>query len=288
MRMPVWAYVWHMLTGMSSTASVPRLEQPDLPAFQEFVRRGQPVVITGAMNDWPAMTRWSLEYFAEHLGNEKVQALTMPDERELDGQTEVQRLQQVRGARMTMHEYLERLSGPEVCPFYVAALPIRKHLPKLLDDIETPRYFGGSGSASPRLWFGAGVNGPLHYDKTHNLHGIVAGEKRFLFADPGQSSKLYPNAVFSGMPHMSRTSFRRPEHDRFPRLRKAEPVEVPLEKGDLLFVPRGWWHEVATPTPTISIDFPWDGGPSWSWMLLRLAPSAWTSQRRRRRQSRTA
>ncbi len=246
------------------------------------------MVITGAMTPWPAMERWSLEYFAENLGGDKVQALTMPREQELDGQTEEERTRQVRGARMTMHEYIEKLSAPDVCPFYVAALPIRKHLPKLLEDIETPRYFGGDGPVAPRLWFGSGVNGPLHYDKTHNLHGIVSGEKQFLFADPGQSSRLYPNSMFSGMPHMSRTSFRRPEPERFPRLRQANPIEVSLTKGDLLFVPRGWWHEVATPTPTISIDFPWDGGPSRSWMLLRLAPSAWTSRMRRRRQSRTA
>ena len=78
--------------------------------------------------------------------------------------------------------------------------------------------------------------------------------------------------VFSKIPFMSQASLSAPDYERFPRLRKAKPLIVDLGPGDLLFLPPGWWHQVTTPVPTISIDFPWQKSPELGRPFLRLIP----------------
>ena len=60
------------------TPDVPRLNRPDRAEFRAHLKRGRPVVITGVMDSWPAMERWSIEFFAEKLGEERVPVGILP------------------------------------------------------------------------------------------------------------------------------------------------------------------------------------------------------------------
>lgn len=46
--------------------------------------------------------------------------------------------------------------------------------------------------------------------------------------------------------------------ERFPLYADAEYVEAILEPGDCLFIPRGWWHYVASLDVSCSVSFWWD------------------------------
>ena len=45
---------------------------------------------------------------------------------------------------------------------------------------------------------------------------------------------------------------------RFPDAGRAEYAEALLEPGDVLFVPRGWWHYVRSVDVSASVSFWWD------------------------------
>jgi len=252
--------------------TVPRLHRPSVDEFRNrFEKRAQPVVITGVMDDWKAMQRWSPDYFAQHLADAELVVSTSDEDLPDDGPITPALLNRMRIIKMKMREYLVRMEERNR-RFYASGVPLKPHLPMLLDDIQFPQYRESGSSASPRMWLGAGVIGPLHYDTTANLHGIVYGGKRFTLFHPRQLPLLYPCSMFSKIPTMSEASLTNPDYARFPRLRRAKPVIVDLVPGDLLFLPPGWWHQVNTPSPTISIDFPWQKSPELGRPFVRLIP----------------
>lgn len=263
---------------MPDLESVPRVHRPDLATFRrEYEYAGRPVVITGAMEGWRAMRLWSPQYFAETMAEQPLPVSICEEEPPDDAPFSAEQLMRSRVVPMVMRDYLEEMNAGKRRS-YVPGMPLRKHLPMLLGDIEEPIYREEGSTASPRIWFGSKVVGPLHYDPSANLHGIVYGGKRFTVFDPGQLSLLYPSSMFSAVPHMSRASLAKPDYARFPRLKKARPRVIELRPGDMLFLPPGWWHQVTTPTPTISIDFPWTNTPNLGIASMRLKPSKWLSK----------
>ncbi|MCB9532556.1 MAG: cupin-like domain-containing protein, partial [Myxococcales bacterium] len=61
-----------------------------------------------------------------------------------------------------------------------------------------------------------------------------------------------------------------PDHERFPRLRDAQPYETFIEAGEMLFIPQGWWHRFETLEPAIALNF--------FWLTPRLLPRAAASR----------
>jgi lysine-specific demethylase 8 len=247
---------------------IPRLHLPEVDEFRErFATRRRPVVITGAMDGWPALGRWSPKDFAERLGDLEVQAITS-DEGKDGVPLSPEELTRTRLEKLPMRDFLvEVASGP--VRRYVSGMSMKSGFGVLLDEIEPPPYREPGSSTPPRLWLGR-VVGPLHYDPCDNLHGIVHGKKRFTLFAARELRNLYPSSMLSYVPTMSRLSLAEPDYARFPRLRKARPLVVDLEPGELLFIPAGWWHQVTAPVVTISIDFPWSTMPRWGWPFWRL------------------
>jgi hypothetical protein len=259
---------------MSELPTVPRLHRPAVAQFRRlFENPRRPVVITGAMGNWKAMERWSPAYFAEHLGDTPVPVMTCDEDLPEDGPIRPDQLMRLKVVAMPMRDYVDQMASGRVLRGYVSGIPLKPHLPSLIDDIEFPEYRESGSSSSPRIWLGTRVIGPLHYDPSSNLHGIVYGGKRVTLFAPGELPLLYPCSMLSPIPQMSQASLSNPDHTRFPRLRNANPVTVDLGPGDLIFLPAGWWHQVTTPTPTISIDFPWQRTPHMGRPFVRLIAS---------------
>lgn len=257
---------------MRDVTEVPRVHRPDVGEFRRrFERPRLPVVLTGTMDSWKAMTRWSTEYFAEQFGDRIMTVSTSDEDLPDNGPITPALLVKMKVSKMRMTDYLAKMEARDR-RFYASAVPLQPFLPMLLDDIDVPAYREVGSNGSPRMWMGNGQIGPLHYDTTANLHGIVVGSKRFTLFPPGQLPLLYPCSMFSKIPTMSEASLSAPDYVRFPRLRKAKPVVVDLGPGDMIFVPPGWWHQVNTPEPTISIDFPGDSAPQLGRSFVRLIP----------------
>jgi ribosomal protein L16 Arg81 hydroxylase len=43
--------------------------------------------------------------------------------------------------------------------------------------------------------------------------------------------------------------------EHFPAFANAKPFDTVLGPGDVLFIPRGWWHYVRSLTPSFSVNF---------------------------------
>jgi ribosomal protein L16 Arg81 hydroxylase len=128
-------------------------------------------------------------------------------------------------------------------------------------DAPPPAHLEGTTIQNAKLWIGAtGFVSSLHRDLADNLHAQVSGRKRFTLVAPRQSACVYPNSFFDGVPNGCRVDIEHPDYPRFPRLREAEVFVAELGPGDVIYIPRGWWHHVRTLELSISVNFWWARG----------------------------
>ena len=119
-----------------------------------------------------------------------------------------------------------------------------------------------------QLWVGTRGNvTPLHYDRNHGLLVQILGEKQVVLFSHENSSSLYPFPSYSEKSHLSRINFRKMKDEdellaSFPKFCRAEPYSCVIRKGDILYIPPFWWHDVTSRDNCISVTLPWDMEPS--------------------------
>jgi hypothetical protein len=254
-----------------SEIEIPRLDRPDVEHFhQQFIARARPAVIRGAIDDWPARASWSPAYLRERVGELRIPAMASDLPLEPDTSITLASVLASKVEKIEVRGFLDDLTRGIKVRHYVSGMALESYLPDLLADVVVPPYHTEPARAKARMWLGGPLIGPLHYDRTNNLHAIVHGRKRFRLLPPGQWRDLYPCSVFSVIPTLSLATFFPIDHQRFPRLHRARQIDVELEPGDMIYVPAGWWHQVETPVPTISVDFVWPERPRLDISFLRL------------------
>ena len=102
-----------MFDDVKSTFEVPRVERPSRREFEErFLFPQRPVIISGAMEGWPARERWTNDYLTEKVGARNVD-IRNPKKRLIDAPP------------MKLAEYIDLLAGgaistasstPPICP----------------------------------------------------------------------------------------------------------------------------------------------------------------------------
>ncbi|MGH6634384.1 MAG: cupin-like domain-containing protein, partial [Sphingopyxis sp.] len=105
-------------------------------------------------------------------------------------------------------------------------------------------------AVGPKLWLGGAVKTQTHNDRDHNLACVIAGRRRFILFPPDQAANLYIGPL-DNPPPLSLVDPENPDFDRFPRFREALAAArvALLEPGDAIFIPKYWWHHVASLDP---------------------------------------
>jgi hypothetical protein len=109
----------------------------------------------------------------------------------------------------------------------------------------------------------------LHHDGDYdNLNLQIAGKKLFLLLPPPRHEVVhsYGSAESPVNPFI-------PDLTRFPRFAAADPVEATLSPGEVILIPKYWWHCVYTVEPAVNLSthFRWDGELA-PWDVLTGAP----------------
>jgi len=237
---------------------------------------GKPVILTDAMNSWPALTRWSFELFKTRYGSDSVAPSTWL------GPNGTKFLKLMRMSDFIDYldspdgpapglwvdrETLQPSRGPEEGsehPLYLAWNVFVRH-PELLDDVElSPRFMEDLVPLLPEAfrkildgatkYFVAGVMiGPrnsqigLHYDflESHAYLAQIIGKKRCVLFSPADSAALYEGKV----------NVDAPDFEKFPLLQNAIAYECTLEPGELLFIPFRWWHHAVGLEKSITLNY---------------------------------
>jgi ribosomal protein L16 Arg81 hydroxylase len=236
------------------TSEIERRHRLSREAFlREYYTANRPVIITGMMDDWPAMRKWSLDYFAENFGEREVEVQMNRNAGDQGAQYETNRERFV--GKIKFGEFIEKArTVGETNDFYLTAnnnSSNRSILPELWDDIgRLPEYLK-SDQPSGFFWMGpAGTVTPFHHDLTNNFMAQVMGRKLLRIA-PSWDLPLMRNYhhVFSQVDGRITPASPRPPFE------SPQILECVLHPGEILFLPIGCLHYVQGLDITVTISF---------------------------------
>ena len=230
--------------------TIPRVDKPTPDDFlKQFYANQRPAILTGLVDDWPAMTRWNADYFDEKVGRDtEVEAQK--------GRDKVARFEQesIRlKSRVSLGEVTDHLrSGKPSNDLYITAnngSANRDALDPLWAD-----FSGIAGLTDPTsdrdgfLWIGPkGTLTPFHHDLTNNLLIQVRGRKQVHMVPPWEERRMNGDGrVFSGL---SLEDAKAAAEHGLPL------IETVIGPGDALFIPVGWWHHIVSLDESYSVLF---------------------------------
>ncbi len=219
----------------------------------DYRRAKSPVILRGGARNWPAFKRWTPELLA-HLGKGLPVRVTYGNAEQ--GTTHLQTL--------NLDEYIGRCFRASVSDRaewsktrmpYVHELRMKGPLQSLQTDVclgEILRWC--DVVLETALWIGPGgtVTG-LHYDHPDNVVGQIVGSKRFTFFHPDDSPYLYPSQKYDMGSTIAQVDALSPDTAKYPRFSNARPYSVVMNSGDIMYTPSGWWHQVESLEPSITV-----------------------------------
>jgi len=249
--------------GASRVAPANGIDRRSRLSVEEFVAQyavpQRPVIVTDAVAGWPAMRRFTWDFFRERYGHiEKT----------------------VRGRRYTLAEAIDLIHSSsllEPAP-YPFNLNVEHLFPELRADLAPdvaygrfdrvnhpllPRFFMRGTEVYELFFGGAGVCFPhVHYDALclHTQITQIIGSKEFFLYPPEQGRFMYPRP---DNPKVSQVEFAEPDLQRFPLFAQATPIVATVGAGETIFFPARWWHATRIHEPCVSLGRVQLNGANW-------------------------
>jgi len=235
-----------MTPEIKSVERITTLEEAEF--VRGYIEPSRPVILTGMMEDWPARRRWSLARLASEFGDRTV---TVGEAR--GGRLVVGRAGGVAQHEVALGDFIDRLRAGD--PDCYLLSPLDERLPELLEDLRFDALIPKASWRSLRLWISAqGARAGLHHDLPENFLAQVTGRKRIILIHRRYGREVYRNGLFHAAPNFCAVDAENPDYARFPRFRGVESITVDLEPGEILYIPRLWWHQVRSLDLSISVN----------------------------------
>ena len=219
--------------------------------FDEYYSLNRPVIITGMMDDWPALELWNYSYLRNNFGDRVVE---VQFGRSCDANYEVNGTKLRR--MMRFGEYVDLIEqAGETNDFYMTANNSSQNkiaLAELWKDIRRiPEYLTSSNPTDGFFWFGPkGTKTPFHHDLTNNFMAQVVGRKRVRLVPSVDLGNMY-----NELHCYTSVDGGNIDYDRFPMLRNVQLLDVEIGAGEILFLPVGCWHYVEGLEVSITMSF---------------------------------
>lgn len=233
---------------------IPRIHAPSVAAFRrEYEHARRPVVITGALDNRPALASWSLDHLAMY-GDKPVQV-------RISRRGEPQLFNGNPGAAFAfrtvpLREAAEQATRSDAEVWYVQHCDLRE-MPRLAREIGPLRYAPRLLQSRSKLWIcGPGTINPLHWDTHHAALAQIRGEKRFVLFPPGDS-RWIASLEHRVLWRTSGLDLSAVDRTRFPYADRASAWSCTVRPGEILFMPYAWWHYMECDEPAISVTWWW-------------------------------
>lgn len=231
---------------------IDEVNQPSIEHFwTKYFHLHRPVKLTNCINHWQATTKWKdLNYLMNIVAYR-----TVPIElgRSYDDDDWGQNL-------FRFGEFIKEVMTSDdekntKTKAYLAQHDLFDQIPLLKKDFIVPDYCAiSSNDPVIKSWIGPkGTISSMHTDDKCNILSQVMGEKLIILASSNESENVYP---YEGM--LNNTAQIDPENldfEKFPLAKNVKFYRVVLKEGEMLYIPRLWWHYVRSLTPSISISF---------------------------------
>jgi hypothetical protein len=240
---------------MSNDIKVIQIERRPAPTSREQFKReveepSRPVVLTGGMESWPALSRWNAEYLRERIGQRNITVDICPPTGDAT---------QTRAQEMTLAQYIEK-GVPELeARDRMSNTELSLHdFPEVKDDAREPDYYAPERFKTASLFLGQATMSALHYHPdAEALLCMVHGQNRVALYEPGQVERMYPTPWNRSRFHWSQVNTAKPDLTRHPRFAEAQRWETLLSPGEMVFIPIHWWHAIYRTAFTAAVTWFW-------------------------------
>lgn len=268
-----------------SPIAIDRIRESD-GAVMARLQAGEAFVLTGSRLCAPAVGTWSSSYLSEHFGETVACTVYESSDSEFRywdlrknlGGYPFDEAQHTRKLSMSMREFRERTQARAEQQqqqgggrggggsLYLQTALVEGVGERLLRDfsrfdwqwVRSLSSRAGWGPLSANVLFvGSGAHvTPLHFDEQQTLLAQLRGRKRVLLWRPRDWPCLYPFPLWHPHDRQSQLSLASVDLRRHPRFADAQPLEAVLEPGNVLVIPRHWWHHVECLGPDcVSLNF---------------------------------
>ncbi|RKP10009.1 hypothetical protein THASP1DRAFT_7923, partial [Thamnocephalis sphaerospora] len=233
--------------GADAPETVDRRHGLTVEAFlREYERPNRPVVLADGARHWPAMQAWTRDALLDHYGDVRFRA------------------ERVDIRLKDYWRYAERQCDES--PLYLFDRGFTERCPKMRDEFEVPPYFRedlfsllGAEARPDYRWLIVGParsGSTFHKDPnaTSAWNAIVSGAKKWILFPP----ETLPPGVFANEDESEVTapvSVMEWFHHYYGAARRMAqpPLECVCRAGEVMFVPRGWWHCVINLEYTVAV-----------------------------------
>ncbi|MGE5943379.1 MAG: cupin-like domain-containing protein [Flavobacteriales bacterium] len=234
-----------MTLNLSDIPRVKTITKEDF--LKHYFKPQKPVVIERFIEDWPAFSKWNLDYMKAIGGD-----ITVPlyDDRPVDYKDGFNEAH----AKMKLADYIDLLKR-EPTKYRIFLWNAIKEIPQLQQDFSFPDFGLKLMKGIPMLFFGGQDSYTfMHYDidLANIFHFHFEGKKQIILFDQKQNDFLYK------VPHSLITrediDFANPDFEKWPILKKAQGYQTELNHGEVLYMPEGYWHYMRYITPGFSMS----------------------------------
>ena len=227
---------------------IPRVKNISKDEFlRDYYKPQKPVVIERFIEDWPAYSKWNLDYMKSIAGDKIV---PLYDDRPVDYKDGFNEPH----AKMRMRDYVDLLKT-EPTRYRIFLWNVLKEVPQLQKDYSYPDFGLKLMKGLPMLFFGGEDSYTfMHYDidLANIFHFHFEGKKEIILFDQKQNKYLYK------VPHSLITrediDFSNPDFEKWPALKHAKGYKTYLNHGEVLYMPEGYWHYMKYITPGFSMS----------------------------------
>jgi len=240
--------IYAKLAAQSGVLAIPTVDEIDPKIFfRDFYFANRPVKLTGLVDHWPALEKWTLDFLEESLGDTVVE---VQGERGKAATYESNKDPHKRHVKLREIIALLRRDEPSN-DYYITAYndTINKQaLAPLWSDLGPISVLESSGANDGFFWLGpAGTLTPFHHDLTNNLLVQVAGRKHVRMVPSWEVPRMRN--------HLHCFSEREPTDFDTNACDLPAMLECTIDKGEAIFLPVGWWHHVTALDQSISMSF---------------------------------
>lgn len=265
---------------------VPRLDSPPSPLsfYRDYVAPNKPVIIHKAFDQWPALEKWNSNYFRETIGDLTVSVAVTPNGY-ADAITNGKFVMPLE-RQMKMSEFLDIMDSPEKYNgvFYIQKQNsnLTEEFSVIISDVEKDISLGteafGKTPDAVNFWMGdSRAVTSMHRDHYENLYCVVSGWKKFTLIPPTDLPfvpyETYHAAnyhqteegeyVIKDDPETGKVPWVavdaiNPDLKTYPEFGKTTPIQVTVNKGEMLYLPSLWFHHVQQSHACIAVNYWYD------------------------------
>ncbi len=210
-----------------------------------YLEPQRPVILTELAAAWPAMDKWTPEYFKACHGDRPVKVynggFAAPGQKYMSNVT-----------TLPLGVYLDAIFANST-DLRMFLYNLSKEIPDLVQDIVPPPLVSGLSKSFVFMFFGCwGAVTQMHFDidMGHVFHTQIRGSKTITLYPFEQRRHLHHHPFTC----RSYVDVHDPDFSRFPGLAAAKGYRGLLKSGETLFMPGGYWHHMVYEEPGYAVS----------------------------------